>query len=121
MPLETSITRNGKLLQLRWGGFHLAAMILAATIDSGKGPFEDNTLEGLIGKENAGKYPQQAISINPADANAIIGFGYPTLFATPLGNGNYTLKSAHRFEDTEDGEILELLPGDVLSAHRTMK
>jgi hypothetical protein len=34
MPLSTSITRNGELLSLRWGNFHIAALALASMFDS---------------------------------------------------------------------------------------
>lgn len=40
MPLNTEIIRDGETLKLRWGAFHITAMVIAASIDSGESPFK---------------------------------------------------------------------------------
>lgn len=115
MPLNTRITRDDKDLKLRWGGFHIAAMVYAVTIDSGEGPFKDNAAVQKEAKELMEK--QGEIGVTPNDA-----FGlsmYHVIGATPLNDGPYTLKSEIKFRDTADGELLILKPGDILDAWRS--
>ena len=112
MPLETRIIRGGKPLSLRWGGFHIAAMVIAAAADSGQGPWEDNTLAGIYqGTEPDGPAPVTRSMMFDLTAYHVIG-------ATPLNEGSYTLKGAYTFVDAADGEILELCEGDRLVAYR---
>lgn len=114
MPLHTQILRDGKPLNLRWSHFHVAAMTCAAAFDSGQGPFvgEQKPNDSL-------NYPEEPQPINPGDSFRLVG--YHVLATTPLNNGDYTLKSEHKFVDVTDGEILHLLPGDVLCATRHSK
>jgi hypothetical protein len=121
MPLNTQILRDGESLPLRWGDFHVAAMVLAATFDSGVGPFEDNTpptvLTNTKTKEEVPfNYPLEPLPITRRDAFDLTD--YSAIATTPLNEGSYELKGPHRFIDCADGEILELLPGDVLKAWR---
>lgn len=129
MPLNTRILRNDEPLKMPhgWNHFHVAAMTLAAAFDSGQGPFEDNTpefayepdLEGdlayLAGKTQD-DYPEIPCPVSPRNCWDLVG--YHILATTPLNYGRYTLKRPHKFLDTTDGEILELLPGDILIAFR---
>jgi hypothetical protein len=117
MPLNTSIIRNGDLLKMPngWGGFHVAAMVLAAAIDSGKGPFADNTANGIV-KGDPIDYPTEPIGIAPSDSCGLCDYG--VIAMTPLNNGNYILTSDHFFKDLADGEELHLLAGDTLVAYR---
>lgn len=114
MPLSTQIIRNGEALALRWGGFHVAAMVYAVTIDSGKGPFTDN--EQVAKDALRLMEEQEHIGISPRDAFELMD--YSVIGATPLNSGNWTMTQRLSFIDKTDGEVLELLPGDVLSAGR---
>lgn len=122
MPLITQVIRDGKSVPLRWGDFHVAAMVIASAIDSGKGPFKVNTLEGILrpnpGAHAALNYPHDPITITPADSFGLCS--YPVLAASSLdcGRKGYTLKSEHHFMDSQDGEDFRLLPGDILVAYR---
>jgi hypothetical protein len=110
MPLNTQIMRDGKNLPVRWGGFHVGAMVLAASWDSGTGPFEDNSPPTDI------DYPTEPCPLSFRDAFSLMS--YPVIATTPLNKGEYTLTGTHRFIDTSDGELFELLPGDILRAWR---
>lgn len=137
MPLHTQITRDGEALSLRWSDFHVAAMAIAAACDDPKNPeaklFTEPTdrpdFAWPATQEDAGKdcpaewlgkdqtaYPEVPCPITPSNAFQIAS--YPYLAATPLNSGAYTLKREHKFVDITDGEVLHLLPGDVLSAAR---
>lgn len=128
MPLNTRILRDGEPLQLRWSDFHVAAMICASTWDAGvKGPFTnaDGPLfeygpECSV-KEWANKthadYPAVPAPLDPGLCWQLTGYSY--LGMSPLNTGPYTLKKEHRFLDVTDGEVLHLLPGDVLKAWRS--
>lgn len=115
MPLNTQIIRDGEPLSLRWGGFHVAAMVYAATIDSGVGPFVDNDsvrTDALRLMEEQG-----AIAISPSDAFSLMDYG--VLAATPLNDGEYTMVEYDlKFIDMMDGEEFEIKKGDVLAAGR---
>lgn len=114
MPLITEIKRDGKAMKLAWGGFHIAAMVYAVTIDSGKGPFKNNAAVQEEAKKLMEK--QGSIGVTPSDAFSLSM--YPVIGATPLNDGPYTMKSEITFLDTADGEVLVLKPGDILSAWR---
>jgi len=121
MPLNTSITRNGELLRLHWGNFHIAAMALAAS-------FDDDTCTNSI-SDPAGIYlkdprmfecyPDAPFPVTRNLAFTLTNYG--ALSKTPLNMGSYTLKRKHKFMDLEDGEVLELLPGDILTAIRSSR
>lgn len=119
MPLETQIQDlDGKLIPLRWGDFHIAAMVLAATFDSGQGPFKDNRLRRIIrDRRLARRYPVEPMPIGPGTCFQLAS--YPVIGATPLSGEGYVLKRTHRFIDTRDGELLELFPGYRLIAFRS--
>lgn len=120
MPLETQIQdTTGKLLRLHWGDFHIAAMVLAATFDSGQGPFKDNH-QRIIMRANrrlARRYPVEPMPIGPMNCFQLAS--YPVISATPMDGLGYVLKRTHRFLDTRDGELLELFPGYRLIAFRS--
>ena len=119
MPLNTQIIRDGEPLKMPngWGGFHVAAMVIAASFDSGRGPYKDmesfkEEVEGLLEK-------QGAIGINQSDVWQLMDYG--TLSMTPLNEGEWTMTREMRFQDNTDGEILELKAGDVLRAYRSSR
>jgi hypothetical protein len=130
MPLHTSITRDGELMQLRWSDFHVAAMAIASACDDpthpeaklfkvpsdrpefGYQPTDDHEYAGKTQED----YPEVPCPITRSDAFEIAS--YPYLSQTPLNSGPYTLKREHKFLDCTDGEELHLLPGDVLKAVR---
>jgi len=116
MPLNTQIKRGGKLLALPngWGGFHVAAMVIAAAADSGQGPYED--MESFVDEALNLNESQGFIGIKPSDVFNLMN--YMVIAQTPLNHGGYTLKQPWSFKDTADGELLELLPGDELIAWR---
>lgn len=116
MPLNTEIRRDGETLPIRWGQFHVACMVLAATFDSGQGPYMDNRPESIIG---AGYSHDMPIGIPASIAFQLTSYG--AIATTPLNDGEYTLKAGYTFADVTDGEIFELKPGDTLIAYRTMK
>jgi hypothetical protein len=116
MPLNTQIIRNGEALRLHWGDFHVAAMALAASFDAGTGPVSDPTKVYEVEPERFACYPDAAFPITRRLAFELTS--YPVLGLTPLNDGMYTLTRKHKFQDLADGEVLELLPGDVLHAYR---
>lgn len=115
MPLNTRIMRGGEVLPLRWGSFHVAAMVIAASADSGKGPYKD--MKAFVKEAKALMKKQGNIGISPNDIFNLTD--YYVIGATPLNAGGYTLKKRWAFVDKTDGETLELLPGDELSAWRS--
>jgi hypothetical protein len=116
MPLATQILRNGERLQLPWGDFHVACMSLAACFDSGTGPTPgpNQVYDRPSGFFDC--YPDATFPVSQPLAFMLCS--YPMLAKTPLGDGPYTLTRRHKFRDVVDGEILTLLPGDVLIAQR---
>jgi hypothetical protein len=116
MPLNTQIVRDGEALRLHWGDFHIAAMALAASFDSGEGPFAKFTDIYEVDPKMFECYPDAPFPIQRNIAFMLTS--YPMLGRTPLNNGSYTLKRRHKFIDTSDGEVLILLPGDELVAVR---
>jgi hypothetical protein len=115
-PLLTEIIRNGKPLALRWNEFHVAAMIYACVWDSGMGPFESNEPPDFYddgeGHEIPSRYPHLPCPITPAESYTVVT--RDVIAQTPLGRGKYVLQNEHRFIDMTDGEVLHLLPGDLL-------
>ena|ERR1022692_562469 len=116
MPLSTQIIRNGEPLKIHWGNFHVAAMALAAIIDSGIGPFVTNTVEAIFAENPIDDYPNNPIVISGRDAFTLVD--YSILAMTPLNEGRYILKNRQHFLDAMDGEDLVLMPGDILTAYR---
>lgn len=113
MPLHTQIVRDGKPLELRWSGFHVASMVYAASIDSGQGPF----LSDVKAEAERLMTEQGAIGISPRDAFELTD--YSRLAATPMNDGPYEIKNSTLvFVDITDGEKLTIQPGDVLHAYR---
>jgi hypothetical protein len=112
MPLHTQVRRNGEPLTIRWGGFHVACMVLAAAVDSGQGPWDVNTWEDITGLDI-----RDPVVITPRDVFALENYG--PVAATPLGHDSYVLKDGpYHFIDSTDGEEFDLLPGDELIAFR---
>jgi hypothetical protein len=115
MPLQTQIIRDGEVMKLKWGGFHVAAMVIAASADSGQGPYKDMSAFQKEIKDLMEK--QDAVGVNPSDVWSLMDYG--AISATPMGTGGeYELKERWVFHDNSDGEVLELLPGDILRAWR---
>jgi hypothetical protein len=118
MPLDTSIVRDGKPLKLRWGGFHVAAMVYAVSIDSGVSPFTDIEVVRASAKQLMEE--QGEIGITPKDAFELTDYG--VIGATPLNSADYTMKEwTLTFIDITDGERFTIKPGDVLSMSRSMR
>lgn len=116
MPLNTQIIRDGEPMKIRWGNFHIAAMALAASFDSGTGPVSspDKVYEAPPGEFDC--YPDAPFPISRQVSFMLAEYG--ALGKTPLNEGSYTLTKRHKFMDMMDGEILALLPGDILRAWR---
>ena len=112
--MNTQITRDGEPLKIRWGGFHVAAMVLATAMDSGVGPFKVTpSLKSIFGTDDH----NEQLKITPRDAFDLID--YSVIGKTPLNEAPYTLKEGYAFVDLTDGEVFELKAGDVLSAGRS--
>jgi len=92
----------------------MVAMTLAAAIDSEEGELIRILKDNEGGRELLSYDP---IPLSPGDIMSLSG--YHIVGATPLNTGDYTLKGSHRFIDPTDDEVLELLPGDVLSMSRS--
>ena len=118
MPLNTRIERDGELLSLKWGDFHVAAMALASLFDSDE---HDSAIQGPEDLYDTDElrfdcYPDAPCPITRRMAFMLCDYG--ALGRTPLNYGEYTLRRKHKFMDLADGEVLELLPGDKLAAVR---
>jgi len=116
VPLKTTIARDGELLQLRWGDFHVAAMALASMFDAETGPCPN---PGSVYQTDPARfdcYPDAAFPMTRQVCFILNEYG--ALRKTPLNYGEYTLRRKHKFMDLANGEVLMLLPGDVLHAYR---
>jgi len=116
MPLNTRIERDHSDLKLRWSGFHVAAMVLAAALDSGQGPFPVCTPEAVFGEAYE---PGDQIRLSPGDVFDLVD--YSVISATPLNAAAYTLTRDWTFVDSTDGEELTLKAGDTLHAYRSSR
>jgi hypothetical protein len=92
-------------------------MIIATSADSGVGPYED--MKSFIEEAKSLMEKQGTIGISPGSVFRLTD--YPVIAATPLNGKPYVLKERWKFTDIADGEVLELLPGDELSAWRSYK
>lgn len=119
MPLNTQIKRDGKMLSLPngWGGFHVAAMVLGSSADSGVGPYED--MPAFVKEARGLMKKQGTIGISPGTVFKLTD--YAVIGATPLNAQPYKMKERWKFTDITDGEVFELLPGDELIAWRSYK
>jgi hypothetical protein len=107
MPLNTEIIRGGRRLKLRWGGFHITAMVYAIAF------------ERKLAVPNEGlDYPNEPQGISPGNAFQAMDYG---VISNVCPSGDFTLKQEHKFQDTMDGEIFQLKPGDKLSFWRSSK
>lgn len=116
MPLNTQITRDGKVRKVRWGGFHVAAMVFVAALDSESGGLYEHMVEKSKETGEELPKPDEQISISPADVWTLMDYG--VIAMTPLNSGSYTAKRTWTFIDPSDGEVFVIKPGDVLSAWR---
>lgn len=116
MPLQTSIARDGELLPLQWGEFHVACMGLAAMFDAEEGPCPNPGSVYQTDLLRFDCYPDAAFPVTRMVSFMLNGHG--SLSKTPLNTGSYTITRKHRFMDLETREVLTLLPGDVLRAWR---
>jgi len=112
MPLYTEIRRNGRARKIRWGNFHVAAMALAAAIDSKEGE-----LYRLLAEKEPTILEADPIELGPGDVFDLVDYG--VLAATPLNAAAYTMKGTMTFVDATDQEKFILKPGDILSASRS--
>lgn len=123
MPLITSVIRNGEAVPIRWGSFHVGCMVIAAAIDSGRGPWEDNSHEGIITEtltddpELKALIQAGVIPLAPKDYCGLL-VSYPVIGMTPLNDGEYMLSKDYAFMDLADGEMFYLFKGDILNAYR---
>ena len=117
MPLITEIRRGGEQLQLRWGDFHIACMALASSFEAGGNSIAapEKVYEGMDPRM-FDCYPDAAFPVTRKLAFILTDYG--ALGHTPLNYGEFTLTRKHRFMNVIDGEVLTLLPGDVLRAVR---
>lgn len=112
MTLQTAIIRDGQPMLIPWEEFHVASMIVASAMDSGKGPWPENSRKGITGTDDT----TQPIVIDWRTAFMLTT--YPIIAMTPLNDGPYTLKAEYTFLDRVNSEIFVLMPGDVLEAYR---
>jgi hypothetical protein len=117
MPLNTVIERDERALELRWGGFHVAAMVCAVSWDTGAGIFVDNTEPEMetVTKEDGTEVTAHVIS----PKNVFEFVDYSRLGATKLGHSPVVLQKDYTFFDMMDGEVFELKAGDKLYAFRS--
>ena len=117
MPLITEIRRDGEQLQLPWNNFHIACMALASSFEAGGNAIAapEKVYEGMDPRM-FDCYPDAAFPVTTKVAFILTDYG--ALALTPLNYGEFTLTRKHRFMDVIDGEVLTLLPGDVLRAVR---
>ena len=114
MPLGTTIKRDGKLLEIPWGEFHVAAMTYAAALDSKEGKL----YEAMVEHDEAWEAGGDPVSLPPGVVFQTVMYG--VIAATPLNSGGYTLTTGDwSFHDPTDGEVFTLKAGDVLSAWRS--
>lgn len=111
MPLSTQIVRNGKILKVRWGQFHVAAMAIASIMET-----DAENWQGLRDEINERIPKGDPIPLTPSDVFTLVS--YPVLGSTPLNNGEYVLTQDWQFVDTSDGEVFVLESGDILKAWR---
>lgn len=141
MPLNTQVLRNGKPVPGGGNWWIVGAMMIAASIDSGKGPFEENTFMGIEGRERPSEWhdpnycsgldqdkDDQFLCTGCAKAfPVVIGVSfmnrsvhYGTLGMTPLNDGRYTVKNGpYMFADQMSGKVFTIETGDVLVAFRS--
>jgi hypothetical protein len=109
MPLNSQVERDGDLLSIPWGHFHVAAMATAVM-------FEDNSAwPEVVPSPKLENYPLEPQPLTPADCFMLADYG---VLGAIFPEGIYTLKNAHAFIDTTDGEVFRLEPGDVLKVWR---
>lgn len=141
MPLNTQILRDGKHVHRSGNWWIVGAMMFTAAVDSGKGPFKNNSFRALEGRElpKADEWHNQDTcddfkqdKDNPQickgcgkafpiviDRALMLHINYGTLATTPLNYGRYTVKNGpYVFVDQSDGEIFTIQPGDILVAYR---
>lgn len=108
MPLETIIFRDEKPLEINWGGFHVACMIMATIVETKPDWCKDFDI------------PAHATQLcGPGDVFQLMD--YTVIGATELNKGDYTLKEDHSFWDPVDGEIFELKAGDKFRVYRSFR
>lgn len=117
MPLNTQIKRDGETLALRWGHFHVAAMVLACMADAPQRP-EHHKIDRMlqVWRNTNGDVP---MPISPGDVHAVTD--YSIIGTTLLNSAPYTLQNDYSFVDPMDNEVFELKAGDVLSMHRSSR
>jgi hypothetical protein len=128
MPLTTQIRRDGELVPVSWGAFHIAAMAIASCLDGHGRDDVREELEEMItslrsGARNVGEYPEHALGAD-ADLGIPVPQGlcfqltdYGALGVCGLDEAPI-LKKRYTFWDPADGEIFTLEPGDQLFAYR---
>lgn len=109
MPLNAAIVRDGKPLPLRWGGFHVCAMIYAIAFET--------KIDGVAPNENI-DYPTEPQGLSPKNVFETTNY---FIIDAVCPDGRYMLKEEHRFQDITDGDILHLKPGDELRFSRSHK
>lgn len=141
MPLNVQILRDGKHVPRSGDFWIVGCMLIAASIDSGKGPFEENTFMGIEGRERPTQWhdPNYCSGLNQDKEDQFLCTGcakafpivigrafmcrdihYGTLGMTPLNDGNYTVKNGpYMFVDQMDGQVFTIETGDVLVAFRS--
>lgn len=108
--LMMQFRRNGQAIQMPngWGSWHQAVMWYVADMEETPG------LKEKIGEIAGINLETDAIPMSPQlDRDIIDEVGHHK--DTGLDkNGSMTIKNGYKFIDPDDGEILELMPGDEL-------
>lgn len=108
MPLVTEIIRDDATLPVRWGQFHVAAMLVAIMFEQPDNKFDVKPSENL-------DYPTEPQPLGAGDIFSLVNYGVVSAVAP---KGEYTLTEAHAFLDPFDNEVFRLLPGDNLKFWR---
>lgn len=114
MPLETQIKRKGKTLTLGWTPFALSAMLTALTKEHNPS-LALNDQFPTFGDLNT-------IEIDGLEVERWVNFMPAYIYAWPIPlmeKGEQVVKERHIFK--EQDQVLELLPGDVCLARRTVR
>src|SRR5262245_14050323 len=109
MPLNTEIKRGGRRRRIRWGGFHVAAMLVAIMFETKyRGSVPNSDLD----------YPNDPQPISPSDVWTLVDY---SIIGDVCPDGKYKLEQNTKFKDSADSEVFEFKAGDELSFWRSHK
>ena len=113
MPLNTQIVRDGKILPVRWGYWHVNLMFTVTTVE--QEPDREYAEGKTFGQLGSIEHEGQTYDCFVEFYAGVYYLDYQTDLCR---KGEQTLTAAHRYIDPADGEVFEFLPGDVLRAWR---